>query len=263
MNKVIFLFLGILGFGIGTKAQVSNTTDRPGQAISSRILKADNLQYATGVEFHNWKNTIGDDSKFASTLWDNVFRVGIKRGGEIGFGMQVLSSQSQIVDSIFLNRGLQRFSLKFRNNIFLNASRFKALAYEFDLGVPLLNEVSNNKYFSPKFTLSSEFYISDKINAVFNLGLLWDGVIAEQTYFHVVNINYGIDTRWSVFAEHYASVINGSYDGKWDAGLAYLQNGLCQIDLYGGYDSDSANQNQWFIGIGVSWLKSHPRDYLD
>ena len=71
--------------------------------MSSRILKADNLQFATGVEFHNWKNTISDNSQFASTLWDNVFRYGLKRGGEIGLGMQAYSNQSKINDSIFLN----------------------------------------------------------------------------------------------------------------------------------------------------------------
>lgn len=263
MRKIIFLFLGTFGIVLASNAQVSNTTDRPGQAMSARTIAADNLQYATGGEFQNWKNTLSDNSKFASTLWDNVFRYGIGQGSEVGLGFQVFSNQTDLNDSIFLSRGLGRLSFKFRHGILLKSSRFTALAYEVDLGVPIQNEISNNKHFSPKLTLSSEINISEKFNGVVNLGMLWDGVSAEQTHFYVLNLGYRISNRWSAFAEYYASYQNGIYDGRWDAGFAFQQNGLCQIDLSGGYDSKSANQHQWFIAIGVSWLKPHSRDILD
>lgn len=263
MRKIIFLAFGLLAFSFGAKAQVSSTTDRPGQAISARILSPDNWQYATGAEFQNWRNTLSDNSQYASTLWDNVIRYGFSPRGEFGLGLQVLSSQSEVDDSVFLNRGISRLSLKFRNNILFKSSRFKALAYEFDLGVPILNEVSNNTYFSPKFTLSSEFYVSERITTVFNFGMLWDGIETEQNYFQIINISYSLGRNWSCFAEYYANYQAGSYDGKWDAGFSFLQNRNCQIDFSGGYDSNNQNQYQWFLGIGVSWLKPHSRDYLD
>lgn len=263
MRRIFFLIIGTMACAFGTKAQVSLTTDRPGQAMSARILKYQNLQYATGIDLQNSKNTLTDNSKFASTVWDNVFRYGIDQHGELGIGFQAMSNQTQIDDSIFLSRGISRLSLKFRNNIIFKSSRFRALAYEIDLGVPLRNEVSDNRYFSPKLTLSSEIKLSEKFNAVLNLGILYDGVFIEPLHFHVVNVNYSINNRWSLFAEYYASYQNNIYDGKWDAGFAFLQNGNCQIDLSGGYDTNSTEQNQWFVGIGVSWLKPNSRDLLD
>lgn len=263
MRKIIFLILGTFGLIFMSKAQVSSTTDRPGQAISARILKIESLQFATGAEFQNWKNTLSDNSQFASSLLDNVLRYGISQNSEIGFGLQAYSNQSKINDSIFSTRGVGRLSLKFRNGFLLKKSRFKALAYEIDLGIPILNEVSNNKYFSPKFTFSSEFKVSEKINTVFNLGMLWDGISAEQIHFYVVNVNYSLDNSWSLFAEYYANHQNGNYDGKWDAGVSYLKNNLTQIDLSGGYDRNNSGQYQWFAAIGVSWLKPHSRDILD
>lgn len=233
-------------------AQISS--DRPGQALSAKVVGKGILQHQSGFDLFENKtnqywNRLGEGFRI-----DNGFRYGISTNMELGIGFIYQKEDIRISDTINFSEELKVLGLKFRSNLLRNGNTKHALAYEVEINWPFYNIDTDNPEFGAKLSIMS----SHDLGRSFGLAVNVSSIASPQgkfTYSYVVNLGYGITDKLSAFVEHYAIMDPEGidWDGKYDGGLAYLINKDLQIDLFRGYDRNATDQYEWFTSFGVSW----------
>jgi hypothetical protein len=223
-------------------------TGRPGQAIGPFTVGARVFQIQAGLDYAEISK---NEYLLSQTLFGgSVFRMGLTEHFELGASVAYLNDKRY--DATTLN-GIAVLSLAMRNNIYVGKGLIPSVGVQLNIGLPYLSKDYNSEYIRPRITVMTAQRMGSKLGFITNWGGYWNGNDARPIGFYVLNLSYDITAKWSVFIEHFATIINGDWRGNVDGGAAFLVNNDLQLDLSAGYGQNETINKDWFVSMGLSW----------
>ena len=252
---VVVLFLPSEGM-----AQYAETirSGRPGQSIGPFTTGARVLQVQAGVDYGQYafrKQFFGKtDGRVIGS--DVVVRMGITERFEMGIGVayrnDLARTRSFAGESETLDQGVSAFSVRLRSNVYEGKGIIPSVGFQFNLGLPAVSKDFRPKQVAPKITVMTAQNLGKRFGLTTNWGAVWDGNSEIPEAFYIINIGFVITDFVSIFAEQYANMGKGYWNGSVDGGFAFLINPDLQLDVLGGYGPFNV-QDDWFVSTGVSW----------
>jgi Putative MetA-pathway of phenol degradation len=115
-----------------------------------------------------------------------------------------------------------------------------------------MSEYYNIDNIAPSFVFVTSQQLSQSFTLITNLGGSWNGNDATSTGLYTINLSCAFTDTFGAFIENYGSVTKGTWDTRFDTGVAWLVTPNLQLDLLGGYGSNHGLQD-YFISTGFSW----------
>lgn len=225
---------------------------RPGQAIDPYSVGVNVFQVQSGYQ-HEQIQMYGD-GYLTGNYVENVLRFGINNHIEFGALILYKNETLKLNDSSYVNRGINAFGFNLRSNILNGNNNTPTVGLRVDLLTPWVHLDYKPNFIAPRFTLVACQNLGSKMSLTANFGGVWDGFTAEPLGFYVVNLSCGLNTRMSVFVEHYASFKHSYWNARADCGVGFVANDNLQLDIFGGVNANEGHlYKEWFISVGLSW----------
>jgi len=252
MKKRNLLLFGFLVVAVAAKAQYNETirSGRPGQAIVPFTVGKGVFQNQSGIQFRELRLS---ESTLEEQSGESVFRVGLLEQFELGAQVSYLRSRWSATTETMEQNGIDGLSIRARSNIFQGKGIIPSIGWQVNVGLPVVSENYNQDHLYPKITFMTGQSLLDWLSLTTNAGLAWNGFSADPTSFYIFNFGFSASDKLGFFAEHYATIAQSSWNPRFDAGAAYLINNNIQLDISGGYHTDSDIESDFFVSTGVSW----------
>ncbi len=226
MKHILFLYF--LYATIGAIGQDTISASRPGQCISSSVLKQGTLQIQTGIQFDDF----GSSTLEVPTT---LLRYGLTKNIEI----RVYDQFTKLFTPEELTLNTPQASLLI--NVIKGNKKIPELAVQ--PYIDLSNSLSTGMILSGSNSLNEVWGYS------FNLAENYSNKSWVAYYAFAVNYTY---KKTTFFVETFGDMLPDAT--QFDAGFGWLMNPNIQLDLYGG---TNAHFDGYFISGGICAILKH------
>jgi len=250
MKKIIIIIL-LGGFSLSAYSQYSETiaTARPGAANGAGTVGKGILQFQTGIQFDNVRDTRDSSQWYINNISENlVVRFGIRERLEVSAVINHINSTEFIREDtarIYRN-GINTSLLRARAKISKN------MAFQVGIRTKLRGKDYQIRYFAPRFRLMYNTSLGENANLTTNIGGFWNGNDSKPTGFYVFSFSYALSPKLSVVAESYGDFVRSKINNYFDLGLGYNINKDLLIDLNAGW-GENYPYKSYFITAGISY----------
>lgn len=261
MKSKIFIILAVLYFNNNVIAQFNETirTGRPGQAIGPFSVGKNVFQIQSGIDLGGFNDKVNRFKNSYSKL-NTVLRFGLGKNVEINSGWDYQYDRFVKSDSVYRINGLNASTIGTRIHLLDSKGYLPDIGLQITFKLPIVADAYNIKHVAPKILFIASKNLSPKFSLLSNFGISYNGNDSNPDGLYVLNLGYSLSTKWGVFVENYGTFSKNNYEGKWDAGIAYLYNDNLQFDLYGGISKENSITD-YFTSAGISW-RFHSRRNL-
>ena len=257
--KKLRLSLGIIMIGLfhatSAWAQYNETirADRPGAAIVPFAVGSHVLQLQGGLSYSEYTVSESYPSFGKDGGGDLTIRYGLTESFELNssFGHTIVREGNDSTSNTY--GGVNLWDIGFRYNIFSGENWVPSVGIQTSFGLPWLDSDFSTEYVRPKIILIAALNMSSTLTLTTNMGLEWDGNMANPLGYYVFNFSFAASNKLSLFLEAYGYVDDGTWYPYFNAGAGYLLNNNLQIDLYTGIGTGPNELSDWLISAGVSW----------
>lgn len=225
-------------------------TARPGVTVGPFTVGARVLQVQSGVQFTSRENFISNRQAFNQV---NVVRFGLTERFEVGVGAAYQSDVLDIAGYETKRNGMSAMSVRMRSCLHVGEGLVPTVGLQVNLAFPIVSEDYRAEHVAPRITLMTGQRLGERFGIRSNWSLGWNGNTPDPSAFYTFFTDYLATDAIRVFAEHYASITGGEWEGGFDSGMAYLINSDLQLDVSGGYGAINSFDTEWFVAGGVSW----------
>ncbi|GEM_PF-1634337 len=257
--KIKFCWVIIIFFSFLIKENFAQTslefsTDRPGTATSPFVIPSNSFQIEMGFNFQKKKysnqSASFDEDNF--TLGQTLFRYGLNDNYELRFGGEYFLGKTSWAISKSITEGMRGIFLGTKFQFVKDEKIIDNLAVLAEFGLPFGNENLRPEKVEPRFILTLDKSIADKINFGVNIGASNISGTNNYSSIYAASLTFQFSKRLSVFAELYGEAAKNYLPSEnFDAGISYLQKENLQLDLSFG-SAIFSEQTDYFLQLGFS-----------
>jgi hypothetical protein len=256
-KKNIDLFIFILLFTSGTThAQFYETirSARPGQSIGASTMGKNIFQIQSGVDYFGYENS-NTGIKSKGYLTNTALRYGLTELFEVGAFFEY-KAETVTENSITNNHsGFSNLVIALRHQISIGEGLIPSIGFQFRIRLPVMSEYYQIDNVAPSFVFVTSQQLSKSWTLITNLGSSWNGMNSTPTGLYTINLSCAFTDTFGAFVENYGSLTEGTFETRFDTGVAWLVTPNLQLDLLGGYGTNHGLQD-YFISTGFSWRTS-------
>lgn len=240
-----------------THAQFYETirSARPGQSIGATTVGKNIFQIQSGVD-HFGSNNSDINLNTKGFLTNTGLRFGLTELFEVGAFFEYKTETNTTSEGSSSYKGISNLAVGLRHQISKGKGLLPSLAFQFRMRIPAMSEHYQINNLAPSFMFVTSQQLSKSWTLITNLGASWNGNDATTQGLYTVNLSTTITNTFGVFLENYGSLLQGKFETRVDAGVAWLVTPNLQLDLLGGYGSNHGLKD-YFVSTGVSWRTSH------
>jgi hypothetical protein len=139
-----------------------------------------------------------------------------------------------------------------RTNIYNSPGAFPSIGLQYRVKIPSVSNDFQSRQLASKVTLVTGQRLCKGVGLNTNWGINWDGNNGNTNGFYVISFGISLTDKWGIVAEQYGEFTDRDLVGKVDAGFSYLVNNDFQLDALGGFGSFGADEDNFFVGVGIS-----------
>ncbi len=209
------------------------------------------FQLQSGVDYFGYENT---NTGITGTgyLTNTALRFGLTEMFEVGafFEYKTESVTENDIASNF--NGLSNMIIGLRHQISIGEGLKPGIGFQFRLRLPVMSEYYNIDNVAPSFVFVTSQQLSKSVTFITNLGGSWNGLDSTPTGIYTINLSCAFTDTFGAFIENYGSLTQGTFETRFDTGVAWLVTPNLQLDLLGGFGNNHG-LHDYFLSTGVSW----------
>lgn len=227
-------------------------TDRTGLSESSAVVPKGVLQVESGGNFE-WNND-GNLSVQNVIYNGTVARFGVAKGFEARFGFNLGQSFYQnAASSGKKSFGIMPWGFGFKAQISEQKGIIPTAAAELMLYLPYLTaDDFKTDYIFPTLILPISWNIGSRFSTMVNLGMMWNGMNANPTYFCASYNAVALPKGFTLFLEGYILATDNSFRPGIDGGIIWQPKPNFQLDLSAGMGLNDQTADG-FINGGIAF----------
>lgn len=233
-----------------TSAQYNQTirTARPGASIGPFTVGKGIFQFQSGVDYYGSKSS---DLKVNGFVSNTVMRLGLTETFEISTLIDYRNESVTQEGSEISKQGVSAMDVGMRYHILDGHGLVPNICFQIRFRMPVLGEDYEIDDMAPRVVVALNQFLTDNLVLTSNWGAVWNGVTSSPNGTYTINLAFPITKKLGSFVETFGTYGHGNFNTNFDTGLGLLLTNDLQLDLYGGYGSNSGVKD-YFISMGVS-----------